>query len=48
MRERKLPKDIEGNEITFKQEMKAKRSYKPDNKPWCFPFKEAFEKIKKK
>ena len=45
---RKLPTDLEGKQITYKQEHEAKRNYKPDRKAWNFPFKHAFERAKVK
>jgi len=44
MREKKLPKDLVGNTMSYKEQNKAKRNYKQDKKPWNFPFREAFER----
>lgn len=37
--------DVTGRLITGKQERIAAKQYKKDNKPWNFPFREAFKRI---
>ena len=41
---RKLPKDLLGNEVNYKQENQNKRNYQQSKKDWNFPFKHAFER----
>lgn len=41
---RELPTDILGNKMNYRQEKAEAKNYKPDRKPWCFPFREAMKR----